>query len=135
MRDLASVFKALADETRLQMLGLIFRHGELCVCDFSGTLEIVQSKASRHLQYLKHAGLLTDRRAGLWVYYALRSSLDPEREALVASLRRLLEARDTSEVEARFKRWTAQKAKYGAVCRIPVRRTRAPVRTAKEARP
>jgi DNA-binding transcriptional ArsR family regulator len=132
MRDLASVFKALADETRLQMLGLLFAQGELCVCDFSGTLEINQSKASRHLQYLKHAGLLTDRRAGLWVYYAVRADLDPERKALVASVRRLLEARDLSQVQAQFKRWTAQKARYGAVCRIPVRRKRA---AAREARP
>jgi DNA-binding transcriptional ArsR family regulator len=135
MRDLADVFKALADETRLEMLGLLFAHGELCVCDFSGTLEINQSKASRHLQYLKHAGLLTDRRAGLWVYYALRTALDPERKALVAALRRLLGARDRSGVAGRFARWTAEKAKYGAVCRIPVRRQRPVVRVTKESRP
>ncbi|HEY3359249.1 MAG TPA: metalloregulator ArsR/SmtB family transcription factor [Polyangia bacterium] len=134
MRDLASVFKALADETRLEMLSLLFAHGELCVCDFSGTLEINQSKASRHLQYLKHAGILSDRRAGLWVYYAVRTDLDAPRKALVANVRRVLEARDHSEVEARFRRWMAQKAKYGAVCRIPVRRTRAAAGAAKEAR-
>jgi ArsR family transcriptional regulator len=135
MRDLASVFKALADETRLEMLGLLFAHGELCVCDFSGTLEINQSNASRHLHYLKHAGLLTDRRSGLWVYYALRDDLDPARRALLASLRRLFRARDRAAVEDRFRRWTEQKAKYGAVCRIPARRRRAGDRPGREARP
>jgi ArsR family transcriptional regulator, arsenate/arsenite/antimonite-responsive transcriptional repressor len=135
MRDLATVFRALADETRLEMLTLLFAHGELCVCDFSGTLEINQSNASRHLQYLKHAGLLVDRPAGVWVYYALRSDLDPQRKAVVAALRRQLQEQDRSQIEARFAKWQAQKAKYGAACRIPVRPKRATARGPKEVRP
>jgi DNA-binding transcriptional ArsR family regulator len=43
MRTLASVFKALSDETRLQMLGLLLREGELCVCDFVEVLSVTQS--------------------------------------------------------------------------------------------
>lgn len=62
MRNLASVFRALADETRLQMLALIMKYEELCVCDFVNVLEITQSKASRHLRYLLNAGFLQDRR-------------------------------------------------------------------------
>jgi ArsR family transcriptional regulator, arsenate/arsenite/antimonite-responsive transcriptional repressor len=135
MRDLAAVYRALADETRLEMLGLLFAHGELCVCDFSGTLEINQSNASRHLQYLKHAGLLADRPAGVWVYYAVRTDLDPQRRAVVAALRRQLQAEDRSAIEARFARWQAQKAKYGAACRIPAKPRRAPAHGAREARP
>jgi ArsR family transcriptional regulator len=72
MRETASFFKVLADEARLKMLWLLFNHRELCVCDFIEVLAITQSKASRHLRILYRAGLVTDRREGLWVYYALR---------------------------------------------------------------
>ena len=56
MRTLTSVFKALSDETRLQMLGLLLKEGELCVCDFVDVSKITQSKASRHLRHLVNAG-------------------------------------------------------------------------------
>jgi ArsR family transcriptional regulator len=72
MKEAASFFKVLADEARLKMLWLLFNHRELCVCDFIEVLGITQSKASRHLRILYRAGLVTDRREGLGVYYALR---------------------------------------------------------------
>jgi ArsR family transcriptional regulator len=72
MKETASFFKVLADEARLKMLWLLFHHRELCVCDFIEVLAITQSKASRHLRILYRAGLVTDRREGLWIYYALR---------------------------------------------------------------
>ena len=52
MIDFATCFTALADPTRLQMLALLLRRGELRVCDFVETLAITQSKASRHLRHL-----------------------------------------------------------------------------------
>ena len=64
------LFKALADETRLRILNLLVR-GELCVCELTGVLGIGQSKASRHLAYLRNAGLVNDRRDGAWMYYSL----------------------------------------------------------------
>ena len=131
MRDLAAVFRALADETRLEILALLAHHGELCVCDLQQVLGIVQSKTSRHLQYLKHAGLLTDRRAGLWVHYRIAAELDPERRAILAVLRRLLADGRTAALEERFQRWSERKAREGASCKPqPVRRTR----VAREAR-
>jgi len=131
MRDLAAVFKALADETRLGMLALLSRHGELCVCDLQQVLGINQSKTSRHLQYLKHAGLLTDRRAGLWVHYRIAAELGPERRAIVAVLRRLLANGRAAALEERFQTWAGRKASGGPPCQVrPVRKTRA----AKEAR-
>ena len=90
MRGLASVFRALSDETRLQMLGLLLREGELCVCDFVEVLAVTQSKASRHLATLKHAGLVTDRRDGLWSHYALRPAEDGLAKTHLALLRRSL---------------------------------------------
>ena len=64
------LFRALADETRLRILNLLVR-GELCVCEIEQALEIGQSKASRHLAYLRNARLVTDRREGPWMYYAV----------------------------------------------------------------
>ena len=64
------VFKALADRTRLRILGLLMT-GEVCVCDIHTSLKITQPKTSRHLAYLKRAGLVEDRKDGLWVYYKL----------------------------------------------------------------
>ena len=63
-------FHALSDETRLQLLELL-RDGEQCVCDLTGALDAAQSRLSFHLKTLKDAGLVTDRKQGRWVYYAL----------------------------------------------------------------
>ena len=76
MKDIAAFFKVIADEARIKMLWLLFNHRELCVCDFIEVLGITQSKASRHLRILYRAGLVSDRRVGLWVYYALRAQGD-----------------------------------------------------------
>lgn len=73
MRNSAELFKALADETRLRILNLLVR-GELCVCDIVAVLEIGQSKASRHLAYLRNVGLVNDRRRGVWMYYTLATA-------------------------------------------------------------
>ena len=70
MSEAVKLFKALADETRLRILNLLCRR-ELCVCQIVEALRIGQSKASRHLATLRHAGLVTDRREGLWMYYSL----------------------------------------------------------------
>jgi ArsR family transcriptional regulator len=131
MRDLVAVFRALADETRLEMLALLSSHGELCVCDLQQVLGINQSKTSRHLQYLKHAGLLTDRRAGLWVHYRIAADLDAERRAVVAVLRRLLANGRAAALEARFRRWCVRKAREGAPCKP---RPASTIRAAREAR-
>lgn len=105
MRDLASIFKALSDETRLRMMGLLFRRGELCVCDFVEALGISQSKASRHLRYLAHAGLVADRRDAVWVFYRLPDRLSPDVTAVLQFLQVLLETRDLSEEERRLDAW------------------------------
>jgi len=84
--NLAVVFKALGDETRLQMMTLLLDGDELCVRDFIGALGVSQSKASRHLRYLYHAGLVQDRREGTWMHYRLRPDLQPEQVAVIAAL-------------------------------------------------
>jgi ArsR family transcriptional regulator, arsenate/arsenite/antimonite-responsive transcriptional repressor len=94
MKEAASFFKVLADEARLRMLWLLFNHQELCVCDVMAVLEITQSKASRHLRILFNAGLLSDRRSGLWIYYTLRTDLDNFARAFLETLRSQLKSRN-----------------------------------------
>ncbi len=72
MKNIADVFKALSDETRLRIINLLYDK-ELCVCDIMETLKITQTKASRHLAYLKNAGLVKDRKQARWVYYTMIS--------------------------------------------------------------
>ena len=93
MRDAAQFFKVLADEARLKIIWLLFHHDELCVCDIMAALGITQSKASRHLATLKHAGLVTDRKEGLWSHYALRPAEDGLAKTHLALLRRSLAGR------------------------------------------
>ncbi len=70
MKHTARFFKTLADETRLRILVLL-EQGELCVCDLMAVLALPQSTVSRHLATLRHAGLVDDRRQGVWMYYQL----------------------------------------------------------------
>ena len=66
----AQTFKALSDETRLRILGLLME-GELCVCELMAILDLPQSTVSRHLSYLKNSGLIRGRRQGVWMHYRL----------------------------------------------------------------
>lgn len=70
MDKLLDVLKALSDETRLRILNLLYER-ELCVCDVMKILQISQAKASRHLIYLKNAGLVKDRKYAQWAYYSV----------------------------------------------------------------
>ncbi len=88
MKDLARWLKATADPTRLRMLHLLSRHGELCVCDLQNALDISQSSASRHLRTLREVGLVTDRRQGMWMHYAIARPDDPLLVPLLAAVDR-----------------------------------------------
>lgn len=85
MKKTAQLFKALSDETRLRILALLTR-GELCVCDLMATLDLPQSTVSRHLAYLRNAGLVEDRRQGVWMYYRLAEEEGEFRRQLQALL-------------------------------------------------
>ena len=114
MRDVVTFFKAVADEARLKMIWLLMNHRELCVCDFMEVLEITQSKASRHLRNLYQAGLVNDRRDGLWVYYTLRPVEDELVRSHMATLRRSLSMRnDADELLEKLTRWFEQKVCQG----------------------
>jgi ArsR family transcriptional regulator, arsenate/arsenite/antimonite-responsive transcriptional repressor len=71
MRHLVLLNAALADENRLRLLNLI-QGGEICVCHLQGVLRTNQPKISRHLAYLRKAGLVEARRDGKWTHYRLK---------------------------------------------------------------
>ena len=113
MRDLAELYKALADETRLQMLVLLLERDELCVCDFVGALDITQSKASRHLRYLYHSGLLEDRRDGVWIRYRIASQLSPVAQGLLDGLLTTVGPPAKTDLLQRLDQWLQQKPEGG----------------------
>jgi ArsR family transcriptional regulator len=84
MEELLSVFKALSDETRLRIIKLL-EEGELCVCDITAALDMVQPKVSFHLSALKEAGLIKDRKQGKWIHYSLNER-DLFRRMLILSV-------------------------------------------------
>ncbi|MFI4859860.1 MAG: ArsR/SmtB family transcription factor [Phycisphaerales bacterium JB063] len=69
--DVDTVFKAFSDRTRLRIMNLLRGRSELCVCDIIEVLDLQQAKVSRHLAYLRRAGLVDTRKQGQWVYYRL----------------------------------------------------------------
>jgi ArsR family transcriptional regulator, arsenate/arsenite/antimonite-responsive transcriptional repressor len=71
----SQIFKACADESRLRILNLIFTNGEMCITDLEQVLEFTQAKTSRHLIYLKNAGILTHRRFNHWVFYQVKDEV------------------------------------------------------------
>jgi ArsR family transcriptional regulator len=71
MRDLTLFYAALSDPTRLRLLSLM-KHKEICVCYLQEVLQTNQPKISRHLAYLKRAGLVEARRDGKWSHYRLK---------------------------------------------------------------
>jgi ArsR family transcriptional regulator, arsenate/arsenite/antimonite-responsive transcriptional repressor len=116
VRDAAQFFKILADEARLKILWLLFNHRELCVCDIIEALGITQSKASRHLATLRHANLVTDRKEGLWSYYALRPVEDDLARQYLDLLKSNLGQRsDAVSLLGRLHEWLLAKNR-GAVC-------------------
>ncbi len=79
--------RALSDPTRLRILALLSDDKELCVCELTEALEMVQPKVSRHLGVLREAAVLLDRRDGLWIYYRLHPDLPSWAERALAAVR------------------------------------------------
>ena len=80
------LFKALADPTRLRLIQLLGDE-EVCVCAFVETLKTNQSKVSRHLAYLRRAGLVRTRREGKWIHYRLVEPSNPRASKIFQEVR------------------------------------------------
>ena len=81
--DLALLFAALSDLTRLRLLNLMERR-EVCVCYFVEILQQSQPKISRHLAYLRRAGIVLARREGKWMHYRIAEPADPGAARILA---------------------------------------------------
>ena len=89
--DLELFFSALADKTRLRLLNLM-RDGEVCVCFFAETLATNNPKISRHLAYLKRAGLVEGRRDGKWMHYRICQPPDGHAAEVFEATMKMLES-------------------------------------------
>jgi ArsR family transcriptional regulator, arsenate/arsenite/antimonite-responsive transcriptional repressor len=119
--DMETFFLALADKTRLRLLNLL-RQDEICVCFFTEVLNESQPKISRHLAYLRNAGIVEARRDGKWMHYKI---VEPENEYAAQVLRdtlRWLESRE--EMQKDYE-------KLGIVCCAPT----APITIARAPKP
>ena len=90
MRNYLLATKALADETRTRILKLL-ENGEMCVCQIMAVIGLKQSTISKHLSILKNAGLVEDRKDGLWVYNRLAEEfINPHADSLLKFLKEWL---------------------------------------------
>jgi len=84
MKDIAIIFKALSDPTRLRIVLLLLRQRELCVCEIMHVLGMEQSRVSHQMRILRHAGLVEDSREGRWINYRISEQSRPLIEDLFA---------------------------------------------------
>jgi ArsR family transcriptional regulator len=88
--DLEKFFIALSDRTRLRLLNLM-GDDEVCVCFFVEILQENQSKISRHLAYLRKAGLVASRKDGKWAHYRITVPANPHAARMLRNVRNWLE--------------------------------------------
>ena len=117
---MARFFQALGDNTRLRLLNLM-REQETCVCYFVEILGQPQPKISRHLAYLRSAGLVTARREGTWMHYRIAV---PEHAGAAAILRETLAwmkgDRSMMRDRAKLSRACCSPAKYAGLAGAPL---------------
>jgi len=87
--DMELLFRALADRTRLRLLNLIGQD-EVCVCYFVEVLKTPQPKISRHLAYLRRAGIVEARREGKWMHYRVINPSNPQAAEVFVAVRKWL---------------------------------------------
>ena len=107
---LAGLFAALADTTRLRLLNLMVGR-EVCVCHFVEILGQSQPKISRHLAYLRNAGIVTARREGKWMHYSICPVADAPASAVLAAALAALESDKQMQVD---------RARLDRVCCVPL---------------
>jgi ArsR family transcriptional regulator len=116
---LEELFQALGDRTRLRLLNLM-ADGEVCVCFFVEVLDQPQPKISRHLAYLRSAGLVAARREAKWMHYAITPPED-------ATVRAALDAvMGTLKADGEMQKDRAALARACCSPRVPEQLRRAP---------
>jgi len=117
--SIEELFKALADRTRLRLINLM-GDDEVCVCFFVEVLKLNQPKISRHLAYLRRAGVVAARREGKWMHYRIVEPPDPRAANIFRDVRASL-AND-----ADMKRDRARLAQICCAPQLPVQLQKAP---------
>jgi len=115
----AFLFKALADRTRLRLINLM-GEDEVCVCFFVEVLKINQPKISRHLAYLKRAGVVAARRDGKWIHYRIVEPPDPHAANIFREVRAWLGSDTAMQIDR------ARLAKICCAPKLPMQLQRAP---------
>lgn len=69
------IFKSFSEESRVRIIYLLFHKNELCISDLEAILDFTQTKTSRHIAYLKNAGLVNSRKLDQWVLYSLKEEV------------------------------------------------------------
>lgn len=107
LTNTANLFLALGDPTRLRLLNLL-RENEVCVSSFTEILRHSQPLISRHLAYLRSAGIVEARRDGKWMHYSISNRLDDNTHRLLIELFKWMELQESlneerAEYNAKFK--------------------------------
>ncbi len=69
------IFKSFSEEPRIRIIHLLYRKKELCISDLEVILDFTQTKTSRHIAYLKNAGLVSSRKKDQWVIYSIKEEV------------------------------------------------------------
>lgn len=102
--QIETVFKALADKTRLRILALL-GNNEVCVCHLHDSLGLPQPTVSRHLAYLRRTGLVDVRRDGVWMHYRVARALAPAaHKVLSAAVEAVTQVPTTAADRKQFQR-------------------------------
>lgn len=114
MEAQVNLLRTLGDPTRLKLLKLILKE-ELCICELVELLQVSQPAVSQHVARLRHLGLLSERRSGMWTYY----KADPERlERALAGLAAFLRA-DLADVPSLAEVYERRLSLDRAQCSLP----------------
>ncbi len=116
---MVQLFAALADPTRLRLLNLM-NGREVCVCYFVEILKQGQPKISRHLAYLRRAGIVEVRREGKWAHYRIARPNDPKAAAVLdAALASFESDRNMQADTVRLSRACCEPERFAALQRVP----------------
>jgi ArsR family transcriptional regulator, arsenate/arsenite/antimonite-responsive transcriptional repressor len=69
------IFKAFSEESRIRILNVLYHHKELTISDLEQVLDYTQTKSSRHISFLKNAGIVTSRKNNQWVFYYIKDEI------------------------------------------------------------
>jgi ArsR family transcriptional regulator len=118
--EMARLFAALADPTRLRLLNLMDGR-EVCVCYFVQVLKQSQPKISRHLAYLRQAGVVSARREGKWMHYRMTKPEDVSAQAVLTAVMQSCKTNAAMQADLeRMKKASCAPQKYVMLAGAPV---------------